>query len=197
MPTRPGFVTCRFGLQTNSQTFESPLDGSLQRRVLAGARWMATYTLPRMKRSDQAAWAAFFVQLRGMGNTFYAFDPDARKPRGLGLGTPLVNGAGQTGYSLNTKGWQANINGLLLPGDYFQVGSQLKQIVAPVNSDGSGNATIIFESILRASPNNNDPIIINNASCEMVLADDAQAMWECDRNGVFEQKTFTAREVFI
>jgi hypothetical protein len=30
----------------------------------------------------------------------------------------------------------------------------------------------------------------------MILSDDAQGMWECDRNGVYQEKTFTAFEVF-
>lgn len=72
-------------------------------------------------------------------------------------GTPLTNGAGQTGASLITDGWTASVTGLLKAGDIFtlagiysvnpqsrQSTGELQQFVvtADVNSDGSGNATI-------------------------------------------------------
>ncbi len=39
MPAQPGFAACRFGLETNTQTFTSPLTKATQRAVLGGARW--------------------------------------------------------------------------------------------------------------------------------------------------------------
>jgi hypothetical protein len=30
----------------------------------------------------------------------------------------------------------------------------------------------------------------------MALTDDQQAQWECDKNGIYQPKTFTAMEVF-
>ena len=38
MPTAPGFTTCRFGLETNTQTFTSPLTKSTQRVLLGIAK---------------------------------------------------------------------------------------------------------------------------------------------------------------
>lgn len=72
-------------------------------------------------------------------------------------GTPLVNGAGQTGNSLVTNGWTAAAALRLNQGDIFTIAGvyevnpvslqstgRLKQFVATaaVNSDGAGNATI-------------------------------------------------------
>lgn len=78
-------------------------------------------------------------------------------------GTPLVNGASQTGSSLVTNGWTAAAAPRLVQGDVFtiagvfavnpqtrQTTGQLRQFVvtAAVSSDGSGNATIpIFPAI--------------------------------------------------
>ena len=72
-------------------------------------------------------------------------------------GTPLVNGAGQTGSSLVTNGWGNSIGTLLNVGDVFTVAGvfavnpknrqstgQLQNFVvtATASSDGSGNSTI-------------------------------------------------------
>lgn len=72
-------------------------------------------------------------------------------------GTPLVNGASQTGASLITDGWTAAAASRLKKGDVFTIANvyavnpqnrqstgQLRQFVvtADVSSDGSGNATI-------------------------------------------------------
>jgi hypothetical protein len=72
-------------------------------------------------------------------------------------GTPLVNGANQTGNSLVTDGWTAAAANRLKKGDVFtiagvfavnpvsrQTTTQLQQFVvtADVNSDAAGNATI-------------------------------------------------------
>lgn len=79
-------------------------------------------------------------------------------------GTPLVNGASQTGANLVTDGWTAAAASRLKKGDVFTIAgvyqvnyqtkatmSTLQQFVvtADVSSDGSGNATVpIFPSIV-------------------------------------------------
>ena len=50
MPARPNFRASTFGLETNTQRFESPLTKSVQRVLLGGARWSGTFTLPKMDR---------------------------------------------------------------------------------------------------------------------------------------------------
>lgn len=72
-------------------------------------------------------------------------------------GTPVVNGAGQTGSSLITNGWTASITGLLNVGDVFTIAGvfavnpQNRQstqslqnfvVTATANSDSGGNSTI-------------------------------------------------------
>ncbi len=81
-------------------------------------------------------------------------------------GTPLTNGAGQTGNSLVTDGWTAAAARRLNKGDIFtiagvfhvnpqsrQSNNVLQQFVvtANVDSDGAGNATIPIEPSITAS----------------------------------------------
>ncbi len=196
MPTNIGFRGVSFGLETNTQTFTSPLNRVTQRALLDGARWVATYRLPRMNKDLAAPWLAFLVSLRGSVDTFNGYDPDRLTPRGSVKGTPLVKGGSQTGNSLLTDGWDNSENGLLMPGDYFAAGGELKMVTQQLNSDGVGDGTINFEPAFRNSPPDNDPIIVIKPTCEMTLVNDQQAIWEADHNGIYSEKTFQAIEVF-
>lgn len=70
-------------------------------------------------------------------------------------------GTSQTGSALYTKGWPASESGMLLPGDWFEINGELKQITAPVNSDAAGLAYMQFRPGLADSPDDNDPIIVH------------------------------------
>ena len=199
LPTVTGFTTSRFGLETNTQAFTSPFTKAVQRVALGGSRWTASLSLPPMKRDKAAVWQAFFLQLEGGANTFSGYDPDAAAPRGqasLTPGTPAVNGANQSGSTLNIDGCPATVVNYLLPGDYFGVNGELKMVVAPVNTNGSGQATLAFKPALRNKPGDNAAVTLVKPTCVMALIDDQQAVWECDVRGVYQPKTFSAIEVF-
>lgn len=86
-------------------------------------------------------------------------------------GTPLVNGAAQTGASLVTDGWSNSITNVLRAGDIFTVAgvysvnpvtkastNRLQQflVTASVNSNGSGQATLsISPSIVTSGTTQN------------------------------------------
>jgi hypothetical protein len=196
MPAAPNFTRSRFGLETNTQRFESPLTKTVQRVVLGGARWTASYTLPKMNRGRAAEWQAFFLGLDGSYGTFYGFDPDAKAPRGAGTGSPLVAGGSQTGSSLDIDGCTAGVTGWLRAGDYFSVGGEMKMLTQDANTNGSGEATLNFKPALRSSPADNAPLTVTSPACTMVLVDDMQAVWEADHNGIYQEITFSGMEVF-
>ncbi|MCE9566373.1 MAG: hypothetical protein K8U57_30485 [Planctomycetes bacterium] len=197
MPSSPGFSACDFGLQTNTQRFESPLTKNIQRVLIGGGRWMANYSLPKMNRAQMAAWQAFFLSLEGSVNTFYAYDPDARTPRGVATGTPLVKGASQTGSSLNIDGCTAGVTGWMRAGDYFVVNSELKMLTQDATTNGSGETTLNFKPALSNSPADNDPLTVSNCTVPMVLSDDGQTRWRSGTQvGIYEETTFSAIEVF-
>ena len=195
MPATPGFRSSQFGLISNTRVHRSPFDQSVQTLEMTGARWKASYDLPSMNRASASAWHAFLLQCRGMSGRFFAFDPDAKTPRGTALGTPLVNGASQTGTILNTDGWTPLESGLLLAGDYFGVNGELKMVVSAVNSDSNGEAAITFEPSLRSSPPNNDALTTSNPTCTMMLASDEQAVWDANNVSIYGM-AFSGIEVF-
>ena len=137
----------------------SPFTGSSQVQKHQGQWWEFEAGLPPMLRADAEEWISFFLTLNGKQGTFLFGDPNGETARGVATGTPLVNGASQTGDLLITDGWTASQTGIMKVGDYFSLGSGSttrlhKVIESDVNSDGSGNATLRIWPNLRSSPNN-------------------------------------------
>jgi len=193
------FRAVRFGLKTNTQTFRSPLNGAVQTLELPGARWFGTFDINPRTRAQAAAWQAFLVNLSGSAGRFSAFDPSATSPQGAydsSLDNPLVNGASQTGTSLVTDGWRANITGILKAGDYFSVNGEFKMVVADVDTDASGAATITFRPALRSSPPDNAALTLINPTVTMMLVDDDQAVWDSSLPNVIEGISFSGIEAF-
>jgi hypothetical protein len=94
LPTTPAFKASRFGLMSNTQSFRSPLSGTVQTIERPGARWQAFYQLPPLNRAQAAPWQSFLTQLRGGAGRFYAYDPDARQARGSAA-VSLTSGSNQ------------------------------------------------------------------------------------------------------
>ena len=73
--------------------------------------------------------------------------------------------SGMSGDYLFTKGWTYNVTGILLAGDYVQVGTALYRLTADANSDGSGLAALeVWPQVrqLPAPPADGATVIIAN-----------------------------------
>jgi hypothetical protein len=144
----------------------SPFTGQQQVYKHQGQWWEAEMTFPPMKRADAEQVAAFLLKLNGRFGTFLMGDPANTQPRGAASGTPLVNGAAQTGNQLITDGWTPSITGILRAGDWVQLGtgatSRLYKVLDDVNSDSGGNATLTLFPNLRSSPADNATLTVNN-----------------------------------
>ena len=125
-PTKTGVARVEITATDVVSISESPFTLAQQVVRHAGARWSATISIPPVKRSDSEYWNSFLLRLRGQFGTFLLGDPNAATPRGSAssaAGTPVVNGASQTGNELNIDGLPASAVGYLLAGDYIQLGS--------------------------------------------------------------------------
>lgn len=165
-----------FGLMSNTQKFESPLNRSAQTLELPGARWFAALTYANLLDADLRLLTAFLAQLRGQGGRFYLGDFSRVNPKGVGTGAPVVSGASQTGSSLVTTGWTPSITGILKIGDYVGFNGELRMLIADANSSAGGVATLVLDSPMRASPPNAGVITINKTTCKMMLTEDT-AKW--------------------
>ena len=202
LPTTPLFETAEFRLITNSLAHTSPLNKTTQTIKLLGAHWIIEAVLPRSSRAEVAAWMALLTELDGMAGRVFIGDPLGKTPRGTAKdtpGTPLVNGASQTGSTLIIDGAPFNETGWLLADDYVHVdlpsgGRSLHKITTDVNTDGAGNATLPIRPALRESPADDQAVAVSNTSCVMRLLDDDQARWQ-ERGRMYEI-AFTAIESF-
>ncbi len=135
-----------------------------------GDAWGVIASYPPMTRAQAALWRAFLAELKGRRGTFHFGDAFAETPLGTVTGTPVVNGADQTGNSLIIDGLGAGSD-FLSPGDFFQMGSGLTRrmyqlIGDQVTADGGGEATLFFWPELRdPSPPDNDVIITSTPQC--------------------------------
>jgi len=163
-------------LVSNTQTFTSPLSGVTQTLELPGAKWRASIGIKDLEAADSRVMSAFLVKLRGQSGRFSITDFRHPTPAGAASGTPVVAGAGQTGNALLTSGWTPSTTGILLAGDYIQVGDELKMVVDDANSDATGAATLNIEPPLRNSPADASTIITDHPKCIMAL-ENKQVGW--------------------
>tara|TARA_R100000278_G_scaffold115010_1_gene93734 strand:+ start:28 stop:654 length:627 start_codon:yes stop_codon:yes gene_type:complete len=148
----------------------SPFTFAQQVQRNQGSRWEADISLVPMERADAESWITFLMKLYGSYGTFLIGDPNASTPRGSASsapGTPLVNGASQTGDTLNIDGLPASATGYLKAGDYIQLGSaatsQLYKVLDDADSNASGEASLTIWPDLRSSPADNATVVVSNA----------------------------------
>lgn len=173
-----------FALESNTQNTRSELDGTVQTLALPGDRWTASLTFTNLKDPQARLIRAFLGSLRGQAGRFY-LTPPAYVRTGIGTGTPLVKGAGQTGSTIVTDGWTAGQTGVVCAGDFFNIGTELKMATADANSNGTGEATISFTPPIRTSPADNSAIVVTDPTVIMALTDGKQARWQAQPTPIY------------
>jgi len=196
LPTTSGIMRVRLVANDVVGVSQSPFTAVQQVYRYSGQFWEADITLPPMKRADAEYWISFLLKLNGPYGTFLMGDPNGATARGAATGTPLVNGAGQTGNELVTDGWTTSTTGILKAGDYIQLGtgatSRLYKVLDDVNSDGSGNATLTLWPDLRSAPADNATITVSDTKTNFRL-NSAQTSWDINEATIYGL-TFGARE---
>lgn len=185
IPTTKSFRQVRLYAINTVGVARSPFTHTIQVQEFSGQSWGADVTFPDMTREEAENFNAFLLALCGQKGTFYLGDPLAKQPRGVGGGNPRVNGANQTGNSVITDGWPANTTGLLLPGDYIQIGTGLHKCLTTVTSDSSGNATIDIWPRLGISPANDELIITNKTVGVFRLTENVVTIFEADESRLY------------
>ena len=159
--TAATFPTCIVGgversLRVAATAVQSPFTGTQQVQDWGGEWWEYSIEVPLRTGADGRTLSAFMAALRGPVSPFLFSDPFIRQTGSYG--TPLVNGAGQTGNTLVTDGWSSEG---LKAGDFFSLGSdtdtRLYQLTADVTPT-AGAATLQFVPALRSSPADNDAL---------------------------------------
>jgi hypothetical protein len=197
LPTHTGIRSIELRAINAVAYSASPFTFSGQAFAYAGQMWQADVTLPPMKRADAEQWLAWLISLRGQYGTFLLGDPSGATARGAATGTPLVNGASQTGGTLVIDGATTSTTGWLKAGDYIQLGSSgtstLHKVLQDANSDGSGNVSLEIWPHLRTSPSDNSTVVVSNTKGRFRMASNEQA-WSINEATVYGI-TFGAVEV--
>ena len=158
----------RMQLEGNTGLSPSPLIASAQTIDRGGLKWILQMEFANKHGERRGELMSLIAKLRGQANRVRIKVPDDPALGDL-RGTPLVNGASQTGNALVIDGCQASVV-WIKEGTYFSVEvngeHELKMATADASTNGSGQTTLTFEPRLRASPANNAPIFVRNATVE-------------------------------
>ena len=159
LPTHTGLMNITLRAVKQTALTSSPFSYRQQIHNHSGQRWECEIQLPPMIRSDAEIWLGFLLSLNGMAGSFLLGDPLGATASGNLGGTPLVNGANQTGASLSIDGCSNSITNWLKAGDYIQLGggssAPLHKVLTNVDTNSSGQSTLDLWPSIRVAPSDN------------------------------------------
>lgn len=167
------------------------ISGRRQARQIGGQYWEMTATFSPMTRAQFNPILAFVIKQRGSYDTFTLVPPVISTGQGTPTGTPLVNGASQTGRTLITDGW-TNDTLIFKAGDYLKLSGHDKvyMVTADVQSNSSGQTTssgtsqLSIEPALVSSPADNEAITHTSVPFTVALIGSEQE-YSTGTNGLF------------
>lgn len=208
LPTHTGIESIRITQTQKVKGTRSPFSLVQQTIAHTGQQWFAEVNLPVMDHADARVWLAWLSALKGPSGTFTMGDPLGAAARGgaddysiNGLYLDLVanfnvdfyaygadggvgyhvDGDSQTGSTLNIQGIAPNATGVLLAGDYVQLGtgssSRLFMVTSDVDGDSDGKATLNLWPDIRTAPADNDYCYVANCTGLWRLANQ-EIMWQ-------------------
>ena len=166
----------------------SPYTYDNQIQEYEGDAWALSVSLAPMNREAAEPWIGFLLALHGVKGTFYWFDPLGTAPQGIATGTPLLNGANQSGQTLLTKGWTISQTGIMKAGDWFSISgyNSLYKVMQDANSDGSGLATLeIFPSLRSDAIADETALDLSSAQGIFRLSDGQNKIFSVDGRGAY------------
>jgi hypothetical protein len=171
MPADPKPVEIKWRLKQPTQVNRSEWTGRRKVTVLATApRWTAQVTMPPLIREKAILpWRVFLARCMGQAHTFRLVAVEGRQQR-FPLGLIEVDGGGQTGFFLNTRGWTPQA--YLTAGRMITVGDQLLHLTEQVIADASGRARLPIMPYLRGSPPDGSPIEAMRPYAVMAMSED-------------------------
>ena len=190
-------------LVSNTAIFQSPLTGAIQTLDRGGERIQVTMTFRALRSESsnlgaitKASWrhfmTAFIAKLNGRQHRFtLPYFPINNL--GAWSGSPVVDGANQTGNSLLIDVPSTTVVPYGVAGDWFSVNGELKIVTASFNVVADAG-TVTFAPRLRASPPNSTALISSSPSGTFILLDDPVWTNYPGPNGPRSDLTITAIE---
>ncbi len=178
LPRLDRIKSLRLGRRVAAGANKSPFTFQRQVFLWPGDEWFGELSLVPLALADAGPFHAFFMSLDGPVGTFLLGDPLRRTPLGTAAalpGTPVVNGAGQTGETLNVRGLPVSRPNYLLAGDYVQLGAgsstRLHLVTQTVDSNGSGQAALNLRPRVKTAPGDGAAVTVTGTRGIWSLAD--------------------------
>jgi len=191
-PTGWGVAAVTWGGVSNSVRSKTPWTLHDIVQVYEGAMWVGTLSFVSLDEADGRALSAWITALEGVRGTFLLGDPSATAPLGSAKdtpGTPVVDGAGQTGRALNIRGAAVSASGYLLAGDYFQLGSgataRLYKVLEAVTTDISGDAALTIWPAIETAPADGATITLSSPQGVFALSENSNP-WDVQAGRVYD-----------
>jgi len=186
LPTGLKTAKVSFTLDVNDTVFESDISRIVNIQSHGAGttdRFTGELSTNNLKKSDWLDLTAWINSLRGRQGTFLVNDPDREFAQtfivnpgptaddttvtadnailtadsGEFPGPGAVDGAGQSGNSLNTRGWPLSST-IMKIGDMFQQQVQAHMLTEDAVTDAFGKVKLQFEPAIRTSPADNTVI---------------------------------------
>lgn len=193
MPSKPVPAKIRWDIDQPAQVNRGEFTGKRRVTQLSAApRLYASVTLPAIIGEDRVLdWRAFVVDCDGVANKFPLIA--CERPQLTGDPKVTVDGAGQGGHTLKTKGWGSA--GLKLRrGQFATVGEQLLILMADVVADEQGKAELRFKPYLRVIPADDEPVAVRRPYAVVSMSDPKNG-WAVDVGQDYDI-TFACEEAF-
>jgi hypothetical protein len=182
LPTSIGIAQIEFRVSNAVAVSRSPFTYSTQVHAYSGQSWQADVTLPSIRRDLAEEWIAWLISLKGQLGTFYLNDPAAITPLGSARNSDTVITNGSTAAGSNTIAITSaplSQTDYLKAGDYLQIGTgtsmQLFKVLADVDTDGSGEATIDVWPNVRSTISTGTSVYFESAKGVFRLASNESA----------------------
>lgn len=148
--------------------------GKRNTRSRAAQRYALQMAWNNRTRAEMAPVIAFIEQQRGQYGNFTITAPLQTAPLGSWAGTPLVDGAAQTGYTINLKGFTPSAANVAKAGDFVKFAGDAKvyRVAADASADGAGKAAVTLVQALLASPADSAAVTSSSVPFTMACASD-------------------------
>jgi len=150
-----------FELITNSRQFQSPVSGAIQTLSRKGSVWKTRMTFSNLRGNDRAEMQAFIAKMDGQTHRMRLEDYGrVRYGAATSPQSVLVNGAGQTGSSINLDGATNSVTNFFKAGDYMSFNNELHMVTADASSNSSGQLAVSISPPIRKPTTNDDAVQI-------------------------------------
>jgi len=150
-----------FELVTNTSQFQSPVSGAVQTLSRKGSYWKTRMTFRNLSGNDRAEMQAFIAKMDGQTHRMRLEDYGrVRNGAATSPQSVLVDGAGQTGSSIDLDGATASVTNFFKAGDYISFNNELHMVTADASSDGTGSLTVSIAPPIRKATDDNDAVQI-------------------------------------